>query len=470
MRIKGLKELSNKIQKIDALIVGGGIVGAGIFRDLSLNGAKCLIVEKDDFASKTSQWSSKMLHGGVRYLETYDFSLVREALLEKNLWLRIAPHLCYENKFYLPVYEDNKNPLWKINLGLWIYDLLSSFQNSPHQKLNKNQTLSQVNGLKEQGLTGCGIYYDAIVDDAKMTLESIYDGALEKDSYALNHCTYLKHENIGNRNKRNYLVHLKDNLTGEEISVETPNIIFALGPYTDLVLKNQNKNWSKKMLPSKGIHLWIKKDALPVEYPLLLPLKDGRVMFVIPQKGRILVGTTETKPKNLDDVEVYKEEIEYVKKSILDFFPNHPIKDELIVGSYAGIRPLVRDSESNNLGKTSREHKVYSISPGVYAIAGGKLTTYRIMGQKICEDIFSYIKLPYNPDLTAKPFRKTSIIPSFQKTELTEEKLKLIISTEFVRTKSDLLKGRLGCTNEDGYPFHKELPNFDIDKLFEDIE
>ena len=133
--------MTNNIQKYNTLIIGGGIVGAGIFRDLALHGDHCLLIDKNDFTSQTSQSSSKMLHGGIRYLENYDFLLVKEALHEKNLWLKLLPHLAKERPFVLPIYNDSKHPLWMLKIGLFLYDFLSGFQNSPHEILNKEKTI-----------------------------------------------------------------------------------------------------------------------------------------------------------------------------------------------------------------------------------------------------------------------------------------------------------------------------------------
>ena len=171
----------------DVAIIGGGIVGAGIFRDLSLHGAKCLLVDKNDFTSQTSQNSSKMLHGGIRYLENLDFELVWEALHEKNLWLRIAPHLCFEKDFHFPVYKDSPKPLWMVRIGLMLYDFLSNFLNKPHSILSPKELHDKFPTLNREKLKGIGVYHDVVVDDAKLTLEVIYDALLEKKGSAINY-------------------------------------------------------------------------------------------------------------------------------------------------------------------------------------------------------------------------------------------------------------------------------------------
>ena len=159
----------------DVVIVGGGINGCGLLRDLALNGVKALLIDKGDYSAQTSQGSSKMLHGGIRYLENFDFGLIQEALEEKNLWLKLTPHLCFEREFYLPLYRYSKYTPWMLEAGLIIYDFLSHFQNRPHQMLNAEETMKLLPSIDSKGLKGSGKYYDGIVDDAKLSLECLYD-------------------------------------------------------------------------------------------------------------------------------------------------------------------------------------------------------------------------------------------------------------------------------------------------------
>ena len=175
MDIKDSIDLNKLSNNFDVAVIGGGIVGAGIIRDLALHGINAILIDKKDFSSQTSSKSSKMLHGGIRYLENYDFDLVFEALQEKNFWLKSTPHLCYESKFYLPIFKDSIRPLWMIKLGLFLYDALSLFTQSPHQLLNKQQTLKELPSLHNSNLKGSGIYHDAVVDDYRMTIEILVD-------------------------------------------------------------------------------------------------------------------------------------------------------------------------------------------------------------------------------------------------------------------------------------------------------
>jgi glycerol-3-phosphate dehydrogenase len=444
------------------LIVGGGIVGAGIFRDLSLHGVASLLVEKKDFSSQTSQSSSKMLHGGIRYLENLDFALVFEALHEKNLWLKLAPHLCYEQPFYMPVYKDALRPLWMVKCGLFLYDFLSSFQNSPHQTNNKEKTLKDIMHLREKGLTGSGVYYDAVVDDAKLTLEVIYDGLTHKRSQALNHVSLESVEIEGEI----YKCHLKDSLTGDMRMITTDNLVFATGPFTDQLMKKLDiVNWSPKLLPSKGSHLWLSKESLPIEHPVVLTPKDGRVIFVIPRNGRVLVGTTEVQPEeDFFDIDSSPLETDYLIHNINEYFPNANVNKEDILSTFAGIRPLVK-ADSGDKGKTAREHKLYQPRSNLYLMLGGKYTTFRTMASDVAREICSKARVPYSSNKTKRPLRCPSAILPFEPSTFTKENVLKALENELVRTFDDLLVRRLGIPSIEHW--NHELS---FEEFFKDLE
>lgn len=431
------------------VVVGGGIVGAGIFRDLVLNNVETLLIEAGDFASQTSERSSKMLHGGIRYLENMDFPLVFEALHEKNLWLKLAPHLALEVPFYLPVYKDAKRPLWMIQIGLFLYDLLSSFKNTPYRMENKNQCLKKIIGLKSEGLSGAGIYYDGIMDDAKINLEVIYDALCSPKAFAVNYSlvTDLKKTTEGTT------LIIKNQLTNKETEITANNVVYALGPYTDLFLKKYSfYNWKNILLPSQGSHIWVPSERLPLAHPIVMTPHDekgDRVIFVIPHGEKILVGTTEVPSKgDLFNVRPSEDEIEYLINNLNQYFPNLHLKKEQILGSFAGIRPLVKDENApSDLGKTSREHRVFQPTHDTYVIAGGKYTTFRIMGREITQKICHSLGKPYNPDKTASSLRKKSVVLPFAWKIPTENDLMAICEQEMPRTFSDLIKRRLSISS-----------------------
>tara|TARA_Y100001954_G_scaffold239480_1_gene314495 strand:- start:1209 stop:2678 length:1470 start_codon:yes stop_codon:yes gene_type:complete len=429
----------------DVVVVGGGIVGAGIFRDLSLHGLHCLLIDKKDFTSQTSQSSSKMLHGGIRYLEKLDFSLVWEALHEKNLWLELAPHLCYESSFHFPIYKGFNKPLWMVKIGLSLYDFLSSYKNTPHKILSKKEVLNSIPSLNNENLTGAGLYYDAIVDDAKLTLEVIYDSLKEASgSQAFSHIELEKLEVQGIKNN----LQLKDSLNSEVTkTISADDVIFSVGPFTDnLLSKFKDLKWDPVLSPSKGSHIWLRADALDIKGPLLLRTKDNRVFFVIPWPNAILVGTTETKVEgNFFNLSPTPDEVHYLIDNIKKYFPKIMLSEKDIISSFSGVRPLIKDSNSSELGEVKREHKVYQPKHNIHVIAGGKYTTFRTMGQEISRKIVLKKELSYNSNMTKQKLRQKSCILPFKEDEITADTIFNIIEKENVRTFDDLLKRRIGC-------------------------
>jgi len=445
-----LDSLAAKESHFETLIVGGGIVGAGIFRDLSLHGIDSLLVDAKDFASQTSSKSSKMLHGGIRYLETFDFPLVYEALHEKNLWLKIAPHLAREAPFILPVYKGQDRPLWMIRCGLTLYDLLSGNQNTPHKILSKTETLKQVPILQQQGLTGAGQYFDGIVDDCRMNLEVIFDGLYSftsksghgKQSRAINHA-----KASGMIRKNNlWQVELEDEFSGHKRQVTCNFLVLATGPFTDKLLdKELQQQWSSKLLPNRGVHLWIDKLHLPIDNPLVIPGHDNRIVFVIPHPTGVLVGTTEAHVDDkLFDLIPRKSEVDYLLKLLQEYFPHHTINEESILSTFCGIRPLVREENTLDLSKTAREHKVYYPAENMMVIMGGKYTTFRVMGQEISRRIVEANGTSYSPLRSLSPMRFTSSWKEEQKRLPLKHELETILKFENPRTFDDLVRRRLG--------------------------
>lgn len=423
----------------DVVVIGGGINGAGLFRDLALHGVKVLLLERGDFSSQTSQGSSKMLHGGIRYLENFDFALVQEALEEKNLWLKLAPHICSEREFHLPVYKGSKWPLPFVRIGLFLYDLLSHFQNKPHGHADKFTVLKRFPQLKAQGLMGAGTYHDGIVDDHKLALECIWDGELEPNARALNYQEVLS-VSQGNISQ----IKFRDLKSGVEQTVEAKFVIFATGPFTDELMKKWQIPWEPCLLPSKGIHLWIKPDALKLHGPMVLTSRDGRVIFVIPQRDAILVGTTETAvTEEMFNIKATPQDIEYLLKILNEYFPEAGVTSEHIISTFAAIRPLVRDHGNKDRGKTSRTHRVFRPAQNMYALLGGKYTTFRRMAQDVCKELVPRLGIAYKPNLTLNELRKTSVVGTFDHTTISEDKIFAIIKAERPKTFDDLIHRRL---------------------------
>jgi len=377
----GKKEIKNQY---DYLIIGGGIAGAGVFRELSLAKKSCLLIDKKKFLSQTSSSSSKMLHGGIRYLEKFDFPLVSEALREKNFWLKEKPHLISEKKFFIPVYENAPHSLLKLGLGVKVYDLLSGFKNSPSQYHSKEETLNFLPHLCPDNLKGSVSYYDAILNDKKFGLEIIEES---KSDYC--HCLEETAMTSFVKTNDGYDVELESS-SQQKISVK--KIIFATGPFTDQVMKEFNIPWKDKILYSKGSHLFLKKSLIQLDYPIVIQEKK-RVIFLIPHKDYHLLGTTEIKLErdiNLFDLTISQEEKSYLIENFQNYFPNFTIGPEQIMQTTAGVRPLVAPkgiSSSTGPGDISRNHKIYNPASDIFVLIGGKYTTFRVMAKDLLKEL-----------------------------------------------------------------------------------
>ena len=452
----------------NTLIVGGGIVGAGLLRDLALHGIDCLLVDKKDFSSQTSQSSSKMLHGGIRYLENFDFALVMEALHEKNLWLNLAPHLCYEKSFYFPVYKDSPKPLWMVRIGLMIYDYLSSFLNTPHKILTPNEVNRHFPTLKKEGLTGVGVYHDVVVDDVKLTLEVIYDALYEKNSQAINYVSL-----IDIQPGHPCSVRLGSELNPSwEKTITADNVVFATGPFTDKLLTSfPQMHWTPQLLPSKGSHIWLKREALDIDAPMVLTTPDERIIFTIPRRSGILVGTTEVKTsEDFFDIKSSQEEVDYLINSINNYFPTETVSQEDILSTFAGIRPLVREEGSRNMNKTARVHKEYRPFSNITILIGGKYTTFRTMVQDTARTIVLKSGGEYNKNKTQKFLRQESEIYPFQKAihiekRMTPEIMENILQKEYPKTIEDLIRRRIGIANKRHWGDAKSFDQFFLSYL-----
>jgi glycerol-3-phosphate dehydrogenase len=383
-----------------------------------------------------------MLHGGIRYLENFDFGLVQEALEEKNLWLKLTPHLCFEREFYLPLYRYSKYAPWMLQAGLILYDFLSHFQNRPHAMLSAQETMKTLPAIDPKGLSGSGKYYDGVVDDAKLSLECLYDALIEPNVDALSY-----HEvNSTTQTADGYDVVIEDRRNPKRETVKATYVVFTTGPFTDQLLPKLGIPWSPQLVPSKGIHLWLKEGSINVKGSVVLTTKDNRVVFVIPQRDAILVGTTETKvDQEIFNIKATQSDIDYLMMVLRQYFPNANLSDSSIISTFAGVRPLAKEEGSGHpLGKVSRHHKIYRPTSNSYVMIGGKYTTFRKMTQELAREIVPRLGLRYKPNLTLNPLRQHSLMPTFgNKPVLTMDMIKKIIETEKVVTFEDLVSRRL---------------------------
>ncbi len=383
---------ASDIQKVDLAILGGGINGAGLAALAARSGLSVALFEKGDFASGTSSKSTKLIHGGIRYLEQGRLRLVFEALHERSTLLQNAPHLVHPLPFLLPCYQGDPRPPWKLRIGLWLYDLLAGSKNiAPHRWFSPSEAIQKFPKLKSEGLRGCGLYYDAQVNDSRLVLENIL--AAEKAGahcYNYHQVTQLDLEPTQAR------VFYRDLLSHETGVLTAACLVNATGPWANQTAKLLSENALKLVRPTRGTHIVVPQ-VLPELATLITTPKDNRVIFVIPWRGECLVGTTDLDdPGDPDLVRPSEEEIQYLLREASRLFPEHPWERDRVIASFAGLRPLAW-SEGEAASALSREDKIQD--DGItLTIIGGKLTTYRSMAEKALGKIFKMLRKDRSPN------------------------------------------------------------------------
>jgi glycerol-3-phosphate dehydrogenase len=365
----------------DLVIIGGGITGAGIARDAALRGLKIGLFEKSDFGSGTSSKSSKLIHGGLRYLEHGEIGLVFESVSERRVQQRVAPHLVRPLAFLVPIYRDSKPGLELMNLGLWIYDSLALFRAPRMHKTFRGAKAARAVEpcLRTDGLRGVIEYYDCATDDARLVLENILDAqALGADCRSYTEVRRLVRDGRG----RVTAVEVRDVLTGQASEVACRAVVLAAGAWTDEAVRRFELPVGRELLRrTKGVHIVIPHERLPLARActLISPV-DGRVIFAIPWRGRTVVGTTDTDfDGTADDVHADADDVRYLCESANGYFPASDLAPADVIATWAGLRPLIRAGDDQPESAVSREHEVFTRDDGVVIIAGGKLTTYRRM-------------------------------------------------------------------------------------------
>jgi glycerol-3-phosphate dehydrogenase len=381
LRNTNLERLAH--DEFDILVVGGGVTGTGIARDAALRGFKTALIEKNDYASGTSSKSSRLIHGGLRYLEQFEFALVFEACQERRVLRRIAPHMVTALPFIMPVYADSSRPYWQIRLGMWLYDLLALFRNVKlHRALNASELLAMEPMVSPVGLQGGPRFYDCSVDDARLTLTNVLSAA-RAGAVAVNHARIT---GLMKANGRVCGVQVRDEITGRELEVRSKVVAGAAGPWGDSLLKMDDRSTPDNLRPTKGVHLMVNRDRLGNCNALsYLVRKDGRLMFLIPWGKFSIIGTTDTDYHGRpEDLTVEAADVDYTLDAFNRAFPAAKLTDADIVSAYVGLRPLVAENAATE-SKVSREHRIFLPESGLITIAGGKLTTYRVMAKQVVD-------------------------------------------------------------------------------------
>lgn len=442
----------------DLVIIGGGITGAGIARDASSRSMKVALFEKDEFASGTSSRSSKLIHGGIRYLENLEIGLVFEALRERAILFEIAPHLIHPLSFLLPIYKNSRIGMTKMNLGLWLYDLLAfcgGGSSTMHQRLNVSETVNQA-PLKQTDLLGSFIYQDASTDDRMLTIETIRS-AQRQGALCMNHAFV---EKVISKNNQSDTVQIQCAKTHKRFYVRAKHFVGALGPWVDIFGQKNFNKWKSHLHPTKGVHIVLKKEKLNTKHAIVISDdKNSRIIFVIPRDNALLIGTTETDYKeDPSDVKVLPEDVDYLLAQCVYYFPKIKINKKDIIDSYAGVRPLVNKSSVHLGGQMNRRHKIWTGCQdvkNVTFVAGGKLTTYRKIAQDVVDHVLKRFSIedkayftrsctlePLNPKITPAQIQKAlQMIPTWSKeTGQTYEQLQTLVKRYGMETEDILNK------------------------------
>jgi glycerol-3-phosphate dehydrogenase len=410
-------------QKFDLVIIGGGVTGAGIALDAASRGMKICLIEKNDFASGTSNKSTKLIHGGLRYLKQLEIGLVRESGRERAIVHKLAPHLVIPEKMLLPLVEGGTYGKMMTSIGLKVYDFLASVEGDDRRKmLDKEDTLKKEPLLDAKTILGSGYYSEYRTDDARLTIE-LLKKASEFGAQILNYCEMDTF--IYNTRGQIKSIDCIDHNSGETINITSRNFVSATGPWVD-ILREKNASKSNKYLHlTKGVHLVFPFEKFPLKQSVYFDVADGRMIFAIPRGHATYVGTTDTDYfGNLERVVTTKTDINYLLDAVNAAFPKINLNEDDIKSNWAGLRPLIHEDKKDP-SELSRKDEIFISDSGLISIAGGKLTGYRKMAHRVIDAVIktmtsiqaSKLKESYTEDiaLTTNPMSSSKGVRVYQK-------------------------------------------------------
>ncbi|WHY97151.1 glycerol-3-phosphate dehydrogenase/oxidase [Peribacillus simplex] len=367
-----------KKEKYDVVVIGGGITGAGIALDATTRGMKVALVEMQDFAAGTSSRSTKLVHGGLRYLKQFEIKMVAEVGKEREIVYENGPHVTTPEWMLLPMHKGGTFGKFSTSIGLRVYDFLAGVKKAERRKmLSAEETLKREPLVKKDGLKGGGYYVEYRTDDARLTIE-VMKAAVDKGATPIN---YTKVEKLLYDNGKVNGVQVADLLSGDSYEIFADKVINAAGPWVDSIREKDQSKKGKTLKLSKGVHVVIDQSKFPLKQALYFDTPDGRMIFAIPRAGKAYVGTTDTFYDGDPAVPtVTSEDRAYLLKSIHYMFPEVNITDDDIESSWAGVRPLILE-EGKDPSEISRKDEIWESDSGLITIAGGKLTGYRKMAK-----------------------------------------------------------------------------------------
>jgi len=389
------KERSQTVERMgeteyDLLVIGGGITGAGIMLDAASRGLKVALVEKGDFASGTSSRSTKLIHGGLRYLKQFDFWLVHEVGSERAIVHRLAPHLVVPEKMLLPLVEGGSYGKWLTSFGLKIYDLLAHVDGDDQREmLEKEEALEKEPLLPTERLIGAGYYAEYRTDDARLTVE-IVKKAREYGAEPLNYCEASGF--IKDSQGRVQGIKARDVTGDREFEIHSRIVVNAAGPWVDELRAEDGSLRVKRLYLTKGVHVVVPWEKCPVKQSVYFDIPDGRMMFAIPRGNVTYLGTTDT-PYEADKDQVYTDipDATYLIAATNQMFPDIELTPSDIESSWAGLRPLIYE-EGKSASELSRRDEIFVSDSGLISIAGGKLTGYRKMAERVVNKVANRLK------------------------------------------------------------------------------
>ncbi len=383
-----LQQLSSS--HYDVIIVGGGITGTGIALDATTRGLKTLLIEMQDFAAGTSSRSTKLVHGGLRYLKQFEVKLVADVGKERAIVYENAPHVTHPEWMLLPFYKSGTFGKFSTSFGLQVYDFLAGVKSSEKRKmLSKEEVLKHEPLLNKNGLIGGGEYVEYRTDDARLTMEVAKKAHEEgADLVSYTKVTDFLYDNDGNVNG----VTVVDQFSGTTYHAKGSVVVNAGGPWVEQVMELDEKIEGKQLLLTKGVHIVLDHSVLPLHQPIYFDTSDGRMIFAIPRNGKTYVGTTDTVyEEELVNPKITLEDKHYLMRAITTMFPEAFVGLNDIESTWAGVRPLIQQ-EGKGPSEISRKDEVWESESGLLSIAGGKLTGYRKMAESITNTISKKLK------------------------------------------------------------------------------
>jgi len=383
----------------DVLVIGGGITGAGIALDAASRGLSVALVEMQDFAAGTSSRSTKLVHGGLRYLKQLEVGLVAEVGREREIVYENAVHVSQPEWMLLPLYKEGTLGKMTTRAALSLYDRLAQVRKDERRKmLSKKETLAKVPFLKKEGLRGAGYYVEYKTDDARLTIE-VLKKAVEYRAVCLN---YARVTDFVYKKKKIVAANVRDEISGEQLTIHAHQIINATGPWVDEVRKMDKVANKKTIRHTKGVHIVLDQEKLPLKQAVYFDTEDGRMVFAIPRDGKTYVGTTDTFYED-DPIQptATKQDVDYLIEAIRYIFPEVRITAFDVESSWAGVRPLISQG-GKDPSEISRKDEIWVAPSGLLTIAGGKLTGYRQMAETIVDKVVKINKFKHAMDCITK--------------------------------------------------------------------